>query len=342
MEGLEGAGPRRFLAPIGPDLLHRLLWEEHEARRRAEAASRAKDEFLAGVSHELRSPLTAILGWVQVARARRADQTMTDRALDTIERSARTMAELVTELLEISRIVTGQVQLAIEPVELVPLVVAVLEACSVAAEAKGVRVTMGRAPASCRVAGDARRLQQVVGNLLSNAIKFTPAGGRVEVRVEASGGTECAVVVADTGRGIQPEFLPYVFERFRQSDEIRREFPSGLGLGLAIVRQLVELHGGTATAESEGPGRGATFRVSLPFLADAGSGPPSHRGTPNEWPLEATALAGLRVLVVEDEPDSREFVRLSIESAGARVAAAASAAEAMRPARLVSARRTAL
>jgi signal transduction histidine kinase len=281
----------------------------------------------------LRSPLTSILGWVQAVQARRDDEAIRARALDTIQRNAKALAELVNELLETSRLVTGQVQLEMEPLDVGPVVEAVLDSCAPAAEAKGVRLEASVVRAQCWVTADPGRLQQIVANLLSNAVKFTPAGGRVQVRVETPSAADCEIVVMDTGVGIRPEFLPYVFDRFRQAYDVKVEPGGGLGLGLAIVRQLAELHGGTAKAESDGAGRGATFRVRLPRLSEdpgaRGGRRSDRRGMAGEWPPEAAAVEGCHVLVVEDEADSRDFLRLVLEAAGARVTVAASVKEAL-------------
>ncbi|HEX8557253.1 MAG TPA: CHASE domain-containing protein [Pyrinomonadaceae bacterium] len=239
--------------------------EAERARRAAEDASRLKDDFLATLSHELRTPLTAILGWAKMLRAGPADAAMTARGLEAVERNAVAQTRLIDDLLDVSRVITGKLRLEARPVELSRVVEAGVESVRPAAEARGVRLDVRLGAGGALVSGDPDRLQQVVWNLLSNAIKFTPGGGTVGVTLARAGG-HAEVVVADTGRGIEPEFLPHVFDRFRQADQrITREH-GGLGLGLSIVRHLVEMHGGVITAESEGAGRGSTFRFRLPLL----------------------------------------------------------------------------
>lgn len=237
-----------------------------EAQAQAEAANRAKDDFLALVSHELRSPLNAMLGWVQVLRQTEVPPDVTDKALETIERSARTQARMIEDLLDISRIVNGRLQLNKEPVEIAAVVRAAADLMRPAAEAKEITLNIALSPSAGPVAGDAERLQQIIVNLLSNAIKFTPERGRVDVRLE-SVASRVRLSVTDTGRGISRDFLPRIFDRFSQAENgAARSRQGGLGLGLAIVRHLVELHGGTVRAESPGAEQGATFIVELPQL----------------------------------------------------------------------------
>jgi PAS domain S-box-containing protein len=245
-------------------------------RRRAEEASRLKDEFLVTVSHELRTPLTAMLGWLQLLRSGRLPPEKQARALETVERNARVQAQLIEDLLDVSRIITGQLRLEVEPMELADAVHAALAVVRPAAEARGVRLRAALDPEASPFLGDPHRLQQVVWNLLSNAVKFTPEGGRVEVRLRREG--ERAVLeVEDTGQGIEPDFLPHVFERFRKAEGGSH---GGLGLGLAIVRYLVELHGGRVEARSEGVGRGATFTVRLPVAHAHAEAAPAERHLP--------------------------------------------------------------
>jgi len=239
------------------------LLQEQAARAEAEAASRAKDNFLAVVSHELRTPLNAMLGWTVLLRSNPGDGETAPRALAAIERNARAQLRLIEDLLDVSRMVAGKMRIEVQQVHLAPIVEAALDAVRPAAEAKGVHLEAaldGRAPT---VAGDAGRLQQVAWNLLSNAVKFTPAGGRVTVRLQPTN-LDVQIVVEDTGQGIPADVLPHVFERFRQAESGATRSSGGLGLGLAIVRQLVELHGGSVEALSDGPGRGATFVIRLP------------------------------------------------------------------------------
>ena len=308
------------------DALRDALAREQAAREAAEAANRTKDEFLAALSHELRSPLTAILTWVTLLRGSGLDEERKARALDTIERNTRLQAKLIDDLLDVSRIISGKMRLDVALVDLVRVVEDPLEAVRPAAEAKGVAlealVDAGIGP----VLGDAGRLQQVVWNLLSNAVKFTPKGGRVRVSL-GEAGSQARIRVSDSGRGIEPEFLPHVFERFRQADSSTTRAEGGLGLGLAIVRHLVELHGGTVEVESPGLGRGATFTVWLPLPAV--QGPPAAReGAPTAH-TEPRALAGVRVLVVDDDPDARESIGAVLEHAGAAVTTASSVREAL-------------
>jgi signal transduction histidine kinase len=240
------------------------LFEAVQAeRRRAEEASRLKDEFLATVSHELRTPLTAMLGWVQLLRTGRLAGDKQARALETVERNCRAQAQLIEDLLDVSRIVTGKLRLDVEPMELADAVRGALDVVRPAAKAKGVRLEAELDAEASPFQGDPQRLQQVVWNLLSNAVKFTPGGGRVDVTLRREGPT-AVIQVRDTGRGIDPDFLPHVFERFRQADGGPTRTFGGLGLGLAIVRHLVELHGGRVEASSDGLGQGATFTVWLP------------------------------------------------------------------------------
>jgi signal transduction histidine kinase len=277
--GLEGGADAYLTEPVDPPVLvatihallrmrraeaarDELLVRERAARAEAEAASRAKDDFLAMVSHELRAPLSAILGWTRMLRTSRLEPDAAARALETIERNVHQQTQLINDLLDVSRIVSGKIALDTQDVNVAGIVHASVESMRPTAAANGVAVDadIPRAPAVIR--GDAGRLQQVVANLLSNAVKFTPAGGRVSVAVRA--GDDVRLVVTDTGCGITPEFLPHVFDRFRQADTTPARSRGGLGLGLAIVRHLVELHGGRIRAESEGTGRGATFTVDLP------------------------------------------------------------------------------
>jgi PAS domain S-box-containing protein len=301
----------------------RLLERERWAREEAEAANRIKDEFLAVLSHELRSPLNPILGWSKLLRTGRLDATKTAHALETIERNAKLQTQLIEDLLDVSRILQGKLGLNMAPVNLELAIEAALETVRLAAQAKSIQVQTTLDPTMGQVLGDSARLQQVIWNLLTNAVKFTPEGGQVEIRLERVG-SQAKITVSDTGIGIPPEFLPHVFEYFRQADSTTTRKFGGLGLGLAIVRRLVELHGGTVWAESPGEGLGATLTVRLPLMP-----------APTEIPQnnsEATSdghLAGLRILVVDDEPDVRELVAFILEEAGATVSVAASAPEAL-------------
>jgi signal transduction histidine kinase/ActR/RegA family two-component response regulator len=302
-----------------------LVEREHQARLVAEGANRTKDDFLALVSHELRTPLNAILGWTSIMLNHPRDEATTVRALRAVERSAHTQARLIDELLDVSRIVTGQLQLsAASAVSLISIVETALETIRPAADAKRLDVVAQLPARSPIVAGDPGRLQQVVGNLVSNAVRFTPEGGRIDVSV-ASVADAAEIRVADSGIGIPPEFLPHVFERFRQAETGPTRSHSGLGLGLDIVRHLVELHGGTVQAESAGPGCGATFIVRLPQSAMIAT-PARQAESVITRPVPAL-LRGTRVLVVDDDRETRDVLREILEGAGASVIAMASAAE---------------
>ncbi len=299
-------------------------------RRRAEEASRLKDEFLATVSHELRTPLTAMLGWMQLLRTGRLSAEKQARALETVERNTRVQAQLVEDLLDVSRIISGKLRLELGPMELADAVRGALEVVRPAAKARGVRLRATLDPEASPFVGDPHRLRQVVWNLLSNAVKFTPEGGRVDVRLRREGASSL-IEVEDTGQGIGPDFLPHVFERFRQAEGGTTRRHSGLGLGLAIVKHLVELHGGQVEARSEGEGRGASFTVRLPASqAGAGAGRPEHADGPSEEGLECPSeVKGLRVLVVDDEEDVRELVLSLLDRCEMRVKAVGRASEAL-------------
>ncbi|MEZ4410993.1 MAG: ATP-binding protein [Polyangiales bacterium] len=309
-----------------------LYERERAARAEAEQANRLKDEFLATVSHELRTPLSAMLGWVQLLRAGSLPPERRDHALATVERNARAQAQLIEDLLDMSRILAGKLRLDVAPVEVDAVVEAAVDTVRPAAEARGVRLqaTLG---SGCTVMGDATRLQQIVWNLLSNAIKFTSRGGRVQVVVERRD-SAVEVTVADTGKGIALDFLPHVFERFRQAEVGTTRTMGGLGLGLSIVRQLTEMHGGTASAYSEGAGRGSSFTVRLPLSVARRREvvtPPGLQEVARAAGIECPPqLAGMHVLVVDDEQDTREMIQTLLEGCGARITAAASSAEAMR------------
>ncbi|KAB8320480.1 response regulator [Tolypothrix campylonemoides VB511288] len=310
-----------------------LLKREQEARSAAEAANRMKDEFLATLSHELRSPLNAMLGWTRLLNTRKFDEATTARAMETIERNAKSQAQLVEDLLDVSRIIQGKLRLNIRPIQLVPVIEAALETVRPAADAKEIQLQSVLDSTAGPVAGDSDRLQQVVWNLLSNAIKFTPQGGLVQILLECVN-SYVEITVTDTGKGINPEFVPYVFERFRQADSSTTRAYSGLGLGLAIVRHLVELHGGTVHAESQGEGKGATFKVRLPLVKESRTREQQSKEENISSVLLCTStplpiLDGVQILVVDDEADSREFLVAAIEMCGAEVIAVSSAIEAI-------------
>ena len=306
-----------------------LFAREQEARREAEAANRLKDEFIATVSHELRAPLTSILGYAVLLRDGSVVGDEAARASEVIERNARAEARLVGDLLDLSSIMTGKLRLNAQPVELAALIEAAVESARPAARAKGVRLRAELGQGPCAVTGDPERLQQVVWNLLSNSIKFTPAGGDVAVGL-ARAGSRAEIRVSDTGLGIGPELLPYVFERFRQGDQSTTRQQGGLGLGLALVRHLVEMHGGSVRAESDGEGLGAAFTIDLPLRGAREDRPAAPRGAAPASGRDGSApLDGLRLLVVEDDDDFRELLRVMLARDGAEVTAVKSAAGAL-------------
>jgi len=305
------------------------LVREQEARRAAERENTIKDQFLATLSHELRSPLTPILGWTTMLRSGQLAPEDAARALDVIERNAKLQAQLIDDLLDVSRIVSGKLRMDLRPIDLRGVVEAALDAVRTAAEKRRVTLTVELGPEPVRVVGDPERLQQVVWNLASNAVKFSPEGGCVRVHLEL-GADAARLRVCDDGVGITPEFLPHVFDRFQQATSGSTRTHGGLGLGLTIVRHIVRAHGGTAEAASDGVGRGACFTVGLPRARE-----PEHEETTSAVPPRGTpeahgsALLGQTVLVVDDEPDVREVLRLVLERQGARVATAGSVGEAV-------------
>lgn len=310
-----------------------LLAREQEARHEAEEANRLKDEFLATLSHELRTPLTSMLGWARLLRSGMLHGEAVNRALESVERNANAQKQLIDDILDVSRIITGKLRLDVAPMNLVPVVEAAIDAVRPAAEAKNIQIQVHAGPRIGLVSGDAARLQQVAWNLLTNAVKFTPEGGRVEVhleRVDAS----ARIRVSDTGRGIRPEFLPYVFERFRQGDAQSTRKHGGLGIGLALVRHIVEMHGGTVSAESPGEGLGATFTVTIPlartYQKARRPGTGSSVAAIDKSQECPPRLNDLRVLVVDDDTDTLEFARTVLANCGAHVATATSANEALR------------
>ena len=298
------------------------------ARGEAETANRLKDEFLALVSHELRTPLNSVLGWASLLGGGQLDPARAAQAIATIERNAKVLARIIDDLLDMSRIIGGTVRIDATPVDLVAVVHGALDEIHLAAAAKGLQVTVIAPTTPDPVAGEAIRLQQVVVNLLSNAVKFTPPGGHIEVRL-FSGDSEAVIQVSDTGIGIAPEFLPQTFGRFTQADTSTTRQHGGLGLGLAIVRALVERHGGTVQAASEGPGRGATFTVRRPTLGSRRGGAEPPRSAPAAATAPRVRLDGVHILLVEDDADGRELLALLFQAAGARVVATGSVAEAV-------------
>jgi signal transduction histidine kinase/ActR/RegA family two-component response regulator len=304
-----------------------LLLRAERARSEAEAANRIKDEFLATLSHELRTPLTSLLGWSSVLREARRDEKVLAQGLDAIDRNARVQAQLIDDLLDVSRIVSGKLNLDVRPLDICSVTRAAIAVVQPAADAKGITLDYWAQPALGAISADSARLQQIIWNLLSNAVKFTPQGGRINVRV-LQDGPNVKVMVNDTGQGIDPEFLPRVFDRFRQADSSTTRSFGGLGLGLAIVRHLVELHGGTVCAESEGVGNGATFSASFPLLTDR-SQPIAVLHSGEIHAAEFRSLDGLRVLLVDDEIETREIISTVVERTGAEVKSCTSAREAL-------------
>ncbi len=301
---------------------------EHQARTHAEEATRLKDEFLANLSHELRTPMNAIIGWTHLLRSGRLEESQRQRALESIDRGARSQAKLIEDLLDVSRIVSGKLSLNLQPVDLTAVIDAALEIQRPAAQAKRLTLEKSGAPADIVVMGDAGRLQQVFLNILTNAVKFTPAGGRIEVALTRKGG-DAEVSVTDTGEGIAPAFLPYVFDRFRQADGTSTRTHAGLGLGLAIVRHVVDLHGGNVRVASPGEGQGSTFTVTIPLATTVD-------GTPRKPVAERMPGAygppgglGIRVLVVEDDPETRDILGAILERGGFSYRVATRASEAL-------------
>jgi PAS domain S-box-containing protein len=312
---------------------NRLLSAERDARHDAEKANRMKDEFLSIVSHELRTPLNAILGWSQLLGAGGMNEEDLQEGLQVIQRNARVQTQIIEDILDMSRIISGKVRLDVQRVDLPHVIEAAIESMEPAATAKGIRLQKVLDPLAGPVSGDPARLQQIVWNLVSNAIKFTPKEGRVRITLERVN-SHVEVGVSDTGEGIKPEFLPYVFERFRQADSATTRRHGGLGLGLSIVKHLVELHGGTVQARSSGEGQGSTFCVALPLsplqLGDDGDFR-HHPETSDGEAMDFTALTlkGVRVLIVDDEPDARSLLKRLLEDCDAQVTTSESATQAL-------------
>ena len=319
------------------------LLQAEAAREEAEAANRIKDEFLAVLSHELRTPLNPILGWSKLLRTGRLDALKTDFALETIERNAKLQTQLIEDLLDVSRILQGKLSLKMSSIDLAWTINAALETVRLAAQAKSIEIKVLLDPIDSKVLGDAGRLQQIVWNLVSNAVKFTPEKGQIEIKLQqvaaqekdlngasSSAQSYAQLTVSDNGKGISPQFLPHVFEYFRQADSTTTRVFGGLGLGLAIVRHLVELHGGTVRADSRGEGQGSTFTVQLPLLEKKELNPDRNQTldraslSMNNYPL-----ADLRILLVDDEKDARDVVEFILKQAGAKIITAQSATEAL-------------
>jgi signal transduction histidine kinase/CheY-like chemotaxis protein len=304
---------------------------QHELIEAADNANRIKDEFLATLSHELRTPLSAIVGWADMLASSTLDAVTSSRAIEVIQRNAQVQVQLIDDLLDVSRIITGKLRLHMQPVDLGATLIAAVDSLRPAAEAKAMGVQLQLDSSSAGVSGDPDRLQQIAWNLISNAIKFTPEGGHVLVRLSRVE-SHAEVTISDTGKGIAPEFLPHVFDRFRQADSTSTRAFGGLGLGLAIVRQLVELHGGTVRVDSKGEGHGSAFILSLPLMTKRATEniesamPPEFKQAEIACPSE---LEGLRVLVVDDESDTCELLQFVLEGCGAKVKTAGSAAAAL-------------
>ena len=311
----------------------RLLSSEKLARSEAERANRLKDEFLATISHELRNPLNAIMGWAHMLRLGKLTDVNAERAVETIYRNAKSQTQLVADLLDVSRIISGKLRLDVRTVDLIYIINAAIDSIRPAAEAKGIRLQTMLDTATGPISGDADRLQQIVWNLLTNAVKFTPKGGRIQVKVQRVN-SHVEIVVSDSGLGINKEFLPYVFDRFRQGDASITRTHGGLGLGLSIVRQLVDLHGGSVSVHSEGEGKGTTFTITLPFVGVVSNENEAESVHPAQGEEVISfdglpSLQGLKVLVVDDEADTRELIREVLKECGSEVITSNSAADAL-------------
>jgi signal transduction histidine kinase/ActR/RegA family two-component response regulator len=334
---LSAAGEPEKLAGVCMDITDRkraeeeyqqLLRSEHALRAEAEAANRTKDEFLATLSHELRTPLNAIVGWAGMLRTGKLGEEDAEHAIEIIGRNARVQTQLIEDILDVSRIVSGKVRLEVRPVEVTQSLTAAVDSIRLAAQSKNIQLQILVEPRAGLVSGDPDRLQQIVWNLLSNAVKFTPPGGTVQTHLRRSN-SEVEIVVKDSGQGINRDFLPFVFDRFRQADGSLTRTHKGLGLGLAIVRHLVEMHGGSVKAESEGEGKGATFTVTLPLLTGWEELPEKRFEEPLAAIDAGLSLVGLRVLAVDDEPDARELLTTTLVKFGVEVRAAESASKAL-------------
>ena len=309
----------------------RIEVREREAKQRAEALSRSKDEFIATVSHELRTPMTAILGWVRMLASGQLKPDAQKKAFEVIERNARSQAQLIEDLLDMSRIISGKLKLTMSRVDLSTLIAAVVESHRPTAEMKSIRVRTVIDPEVTYVVGDQERLRQVLWNLLSNALKFTPSGGHVQVSLDRAESL-ARISVVDDGIGIKPEFLPHVFDRFSQADSSITRFHGGLGMGLSIVKSIVELHGGEVSVSSSGEGKGATFSVMLPLVTKASRREEefaSAEALLDEPLTYSRDLVGLKLLVVDDEPDTCEMLSFLLEGCGAEVRTANSATDAL-------------
>jgi len=307
-------------------VLRKQIEAQQLARAMAENALRTKDEFLSTLSHEIRTPLNAVLGWARILTSRgEIDRTLLDRALHVIERNATAQARMIDDMLDMARIAAGKLRLEMRPVDVVKVVLAAVDVVMPAAHAKRLTLRTNLDPRTPNVMGDQDRLQQVIGNLLSNALKFTDAGGAIEVRLSLNG-RFTRIVVSDTGHGISPEFLPHVFERFRQADASSSRRHGGLGVGLALVHDLIVLHGGSVQAQSGGEGKGATFTIDLPTVAAV---EPDAHTEDGRQSLALASLDRVRVLLIDDDRDARDLSLAVLEQCGARVTAVSSGAEAI-------------
>jgi signal transduction histidine kinase/CheY-like chemotaxis protein len=306
----------------------RLLKRESSAREAAEQSNRLKDEFLATVSHELRTPLTAILGWSRLLEAGSLDDGVAQQAIETIWRNAKSQAQIIDDILDVSRIITGNLYLDLHPVELNPIVESAINVVRPTADARGITIETSFEPTPAVISGDANRLQQVIWNLLSNAVKFSDRGGRIMLTLMSMEG-RVELSVKDTGHGISKDFLPYVFDRFRQADSSTTRQHGGLGLGLAIARHLVEIHGGTISAESAGPAQGATFTIHLPLIERSDIELATDACPSKDRLSSRELLNGLHVLIVDDDEDTLELMATALSSRQANVTAVSSATEAL-------------
>ncbi len=312
------------------------LVREQMARSEAETANRMKDEFLANVSHELRTPLNAIIGWAHLLRSGNLDESTMARAMETIDRNAKSQAQLIEDILDVSRVITGKLRLNNEPIDIASVINAAIDSVQLAVDSKDIQLAVSLDPSARHTIGDSSRLQQVVWNLLANAIKFTPSGGRIEVKVQRVA-RNLQIRVSDTGEGINPTFLPFIFDRFRQADGTTTRKHGGLGLGLAIVRHLVELHGGTIKAESSGEGQGATFTIRLPLASSPQRAKAQRKMTGSSQLKEDSdghftslpSLADVQVLLVDDDPDTLQILSVMLAESKAKVQTAVSVSEAL-------------
>ena len=307
--------------------LREALARERAARAQAEEATQLKDEFLANLSHELRTPMNIIIGWSHLLRTGPLDESQKQRATEAIERAARSQAQLIEDLLDVSRIVTGKFRLVMQDVDVGRVLQLAIDSLRLVAQAKQLTITLSREAGDARISGDPDRLQQVFWNLLSNAVKFTPAGGQVKVRLTSTP-DDVSITVTDTGVGIDPDFLPFVFERFRQADSTSTRHHSGMGLGLAIVRHVVDLHRGSVRADSAGEGLGSVFTVTLPRLTHSQSSG-RQQGKESAPDSSGSPLPPPRVLLVEDDPDAREVTAAGLTKAGFEVHAVSGAVKAL-------------